>query len=88
MRSKLTTFIPLVKKPNFVTSVTSHGARGGGYLRRCAINWNAMGLITNGVTGIFHLHNRSGHTMALGSDQPLSEISTRNNSLGVKGAFA
>jgi hypothetical protein len=30
------------------------------------------------VTGIFHRHNFSGRTMALGSTQPLTEMSTRN----------
>jgi hypothetical protein len=35
-----------------------------------------MGSIFNGVTGIFHLHNPSGRTMALGSNQPLTEMST------------
>jgi len=43
-----------------------------------------MGLIPNGVTGIFHLHNPSGRTTALGSTQPLTEMSTRNNSWGEK----
>jgi hypothetical protein len=36
------------------------------------------GSIPDGVTGIFHWHNSSGRTMALGSIQPLQEISTRN----------
>jgi hypothetical protein len=40
------------------------------------------------VTGIFHWHNRSGRTMALGSTQPLTEMSTRNLSWGVKAAGA
>jgi hypothetical protein len=31
----------------------------------------------SGVTGIFHWHNPSGHAMALGSTQPLTEMSTR-----------
>ena len=33
------------------------------------------------VTGIFHLPNPYGRTMALSSTQPLTEMSTRNNSL-------
>jgi hypothetical protein len=36
------------------------------------------GLIPEGVTGIFHWHNPSGRTMALGSTQPLSAMSTKN----------
>ena len=37
-----------------------------------------------GVTGIFHRHN----PMALGSTQPLTEMSNRNISWGVKAAGA
>jgi hypothetical protein len=36
------------------------------------------GAIPDGVIGIFHWHNPSGHTMARGSTQPLTEMSTRN----------
>jgi hypothetical protein len=36
------------------------------------------GSIPDGVTGIFHLHNPSGRTMAFGLIQPLTEMSTRN----------
>jgi len=36
------------------------------------------GLNPDGVIGIFHLHNPSGRTMALGSTQPVTEMSTRN----------
>ena len=32
--------------------------------------------------GIFHLHNPSGRTVALGWTQPLTAISTRNTSWG------
>jgi len=42
--------------------------------------------IPDGVTGIYHRHNPSDHTMALGSTQPLTEMSTRNISWGVKAA--
>jgi hypothetical protein len=38
--------------------------------------------------GIFPLHNPSGRTMALGSTQPLTEMSTRYISCGVKAADA
>jgi hypothetical protein len=44
--------------------------------------------IPDGVTGIFHWHNRFGRTMALGSTLPLTEMSTRNISWGVKAAGA
>ena len=65
------------------------GARGG------AVGWGAVlqarkvaGSIPNGVIGIFHWHNPSGRTMALGLTQPLTEMSTRNISWGVKAAGA
>ena len=37
---------------------------------------------------IFHRHNPSGHTMTLGSTQPLTEMSTRNISWGIKAVSA
>jgi hypothetical protein len=40
------------------------------------------------VIGFFHWHNPSGRTMALGSTQPLTEMSTRNISWGVNAAGA
>jgi len=43
-------------------------------------------LIPDGVIGIFHWHNPSGRTMALGLTQPLTEMSTMNISWGVKAA--
>ena len=41
-----------------------------------------------GVTGIFPWHNPSGRTMALGSTQPLTQMSTRNISCRVKATGA
>jgi hypothetical protein len=58
------------------------------WLRHCATNRTVAGSIPDGVTGIFHLHNPSGRTMALGSTQPLTEMSTRNTFWGVKAACA
>ena len=43
------------------------------------------GSIPYGVTGIFHSHDPSSHTMALGFTQPLTEMSTRNISWGTGG---
>jgi hypothetical protein len=40
------------------------------------LSWKFVGLIPDGVTGIFHRHNPSGRTMALGLTQPLTEMST------------
>jgi hypothetical protein len=50
--------------------------------RHCATNRKVAGSIPNGVIGIFHWHNPSGRTVALGSTQPLTEMSTRNISRG------
>ena len=46
------------------------------WLRRCATNRKVAGPIPDGVIGIFHLHNPSDRTMALGSTQSLTEMST------------
>jgi hypothetical protein len=40
------------------------------------------------VTGNFHWHHPSGRTMALGSNQPVRKMSTRNISWGVKAVGA
>jgi hypothetical protein len=50
--------------------------------------YNYFVLIPDGVIGIFRLYNPSDRTMALGLTQPLTEMSTRNISWGVKAAGA
>jgi len=55
-------------------------------MRHCATSQKVMGLIPDGVIAIFHWHNPSGRTLALGLTQPITEMSTRNISLGVKAA--
>jgi len=52
------------------------------WLRCCTTNRKVAGSIPAGVIGIFHWHNPSDRTMALGSTQPLTEISTRSISWG------
>jgi len=47
-----------------------------------ATSRKVAGSIPDGVTGIFHWHNLSGRTMALGLTQPLTEMSTRDISWG------
>jgi hypothetical protein len=47
-------------------------------LRHCGTSQQVAGSIPDGVTGIFRWHNPSGGTMALGSTQLLTEVSTRN----------
>ena len=58
------------------------GSRWRSWLRHCATSRKVAGSIPDGVIGIFHRHNPSDRTMALGSTQPLTEMSTRNISLG------
>ena len=62
------------------------GMRWRSWLRHCATSRKVAGSSPNGVIGILHWHNLSGHTVALGSTQPLTEMSTRNISWGVKAA--
>jgi hypothetical protein len=52
------------------------------WLRDCATNRKVAGSVPDGVTGFFHSHNPSGRTMALGSTQTLTEMSTMNISWG------
>ena len=64
------------------------GTRERSWLSHYAISRKVADSIPDGVTGIFHWHNPSGRTMALGLTQPLTEISTRNIFWGVKAAWA
>ena len=52
------------------------GTRWSSWLRHCATSRKVAGSIPDGVIGIFHWYNPSGRTMALGSTQPLTEMST------------
>ena len=52
------------------------------WLRCCATNRKVAGSIPDGVIGIFHWHNPSDRTMALGLTQPLTEMSARRISWG------
>jgi hypothetical protein len=63
------------------------GKRCHSWLRHCATSRTVADSIPDGVTGSFQWHS-SGRTMALGLTQPLTEMSTRNNSWGVKAAGA
>jgi hypothetical protein len=53
-------------------------------LRHCTALLKVAGSIPDYVIGISHQHNPSGLTMALGSTQPLTEMSTRNTFSEVK----
>jgi hypothetical protein len=54
------------------------GRRWRIWLRHCATSRKVAGSIPDGIIGIFHWHNPSGCTMALGLTQPLTKMSTRN----------
>jgi hypothetical protein len=58
------------------------------WLRHCAKSRKFADSIPEGFIGFFHRHNPSSRTMALGLTQPLTEMSTRNISWGVKVADA
>jgi len=64
------------------------GTRWRSWLRHCAKSRKVAGSIPDGVIGIFHWHKPSGRSMALGSTQPLTEMSTRNISWRIKAASA
>jgi hypothetical protein len=50
----------------------------------CATSLKIEGSIPDGITRIFHWRNLSGRTMALGSTQSQTQMSTRKFSWGVK----
>ena len=58
------------------------------WLGRCATNLKVAGSFPDCVMGVFHWHNPSDRTMALGSTQPLREVSTRSIFWGYKAAGA
>ena len=58
------------------------GTRCRSWLTHCARSRKFAGSIPGGVIWIFHWHNPSRRTMALGLTQPLTEMSTRNISWG------
>ena len=68
--------------------LVSGGTRWRSWLRHCCTSRKVAGSIPDGFIGIFRRHNPSSRTMALGSTQPLTEMSTRNISWGVKAGGA
>jgi len=60
----------------YLVRVHIWGTRWRIWLRHCATT--RKGSIPDGVTGIFHWHCPSGRTMALGSTQALTVMSTRS----------
>ena len=61
------------------------GTRWSSWLRHCSTSWKVSGSSPVGVIGIFYWHNPSYHTMALGSTQPPTEMSTGNIFWGQRG---
>jgi hypothetical protein len=51
-------------------------------LRHCPTSRKVAHSIPDGAFGIFDYLNLAGHTIAFGSTQPLTEMSTRNTSWG------
>ena len=62
----------------FMTFYIWVGTSVAQWLRRCATNRKVAGSIPADVIGIFHWLNSSDRTMAFGSTQPLTEMSTRS----------
>ena len=62
-----------IERKKYHASVYTTKTRGG-----AAASRKVVGSIPDGVIGIFHWHNPSGRTVALGLTQPLTEVSTRN----------
>jgi hypothetical protein len=61
-----------------INSVIFHIYRERSWLRHYATSRKVAGSIPDEVIGFFNLPNLSSRTMALGSTQPLTEMSTRN----------
>jgi hypothetical protein len=68
----------LINVTLLISTITGGGHAVVPWLRHCATNRKVVGSIPDGITAFFHLHNSSGRTMALGSTQSLTEMSTRN----------
>jgi len=58
------------------------------WLRHCTTIRKVVGSIPGGIIGILHWHTPSGRTMVMGPTPPVTEISTRHISCGVKTAAA
>jgi len=57
-------------------------------LRHCTSRQKAAGSVPESVIGIFHPPNPSGRAKTLKSNLPLTEMSARNISWGIKAAGA
>jgi hypothetical protein len=64
--------------PYLISVRICRGLRWCSWLGHCTTNCVVAGLIPDWVIRIFHWHNPFGRTVALGSTQPPTEMSTRN----------
>jgi hypothetical protein len=63
---------------NYLIFSAQSKTRWRSWFKQCATSLKVVGSIPDGDIGIFHWHNPSGLTTALGSTQPLKEMSTRD----------
>jgi hypothetical protein len=68
------------------STVDIRGTRCCVWLRHCATSRKVASSIPKGVIGIFHWHNPSGCTMALGLTQPLNRNEYQEYFMGGKGS--
>jgi hypothetical protein len=81
---KIRGFLPHVKLNCGIVSKNRRGTRWRSWLRHFATNCKVADSIPDGVIWIFPWHNSSGRAMTPRSTQPLTEMSARNISCGVK----
>jgi hypothetical protein len=80
--------VPVFTPPSCPSVLQAIGAHSGAVGWGTALQTGTSRVWFPMVSGIFHWHNRFSRTMALGSTQPLTEMSTGNLSWGVKVASA
>jgi len=68
---------------NYKPGLEGGGTRWCSSLRHCVASREVAGSIPSAVIRIFHSYKPSGRTVALGSNQSLREMGTRNISWGV-----
>jgi len=80
-------FLRTSKQRNFFDVHFYWGTRWGSWLRHCVTSRKFAGSISDDVIEIFHWHNPSGDTMALGLTHPLKGMSIRAISWSKGGRF-
>jgi hypothetical protein len=69
---------PAATSVNYVVYIPPRGTKVAQWLRYCVTNEKVAGSLPDGVIEFFIDINPSDNTMALGSTQHLTEMSTRN----------